>query len=66
MAEATNVGVKSLLQKSHLYSDGIVADLSACSHVRCCSHRFVFPCHYGVVLGHSSTLYDQLQGPPMI
>ena len=48
MAEKTNVGMAvfnaDITSMCGFVSDGVVALLSACSLVRCCSHRFVFPC----------------------
>ena len=69
MAEKPNVCWQSLSQITHYMcgfgSGGAAALLSACSLVRCGSHHAVcLPLSRGVVLGNSSTLCDQLQGPP--
>ena len=64
MAEKTRMGV-TVFVADVFGSDGAAALLSACSLVRCCSHQFVFPCVIVVyvVLEHSASLCDQLQGP---
>ena len=64
MAEKTRMGV-TVFVADVFGSDGAAALLSACSLVRRCSHQFVFLCVIVVyvVLEHSSSLCDQLQGP---
>ena len=68
MVEKTNVGkavfIADITSMCGFGSDGADALLPAFSFVRCCSHRVLFHVSWGVVLEHSPTLCDQLQGLP--
>ena len=68
MAEKTNVGVAVFVADNTsmcgFESNGVAALLSACTDCPLPQLSFCLPLSWGVVSEHSTTLCDQLQGPP--